>query len=114
MMYRELVLKSTSPDSARTEILYNVAAARVDKIGLLKIAVERSLILEDNEGKKYLKKLSKTLNDLRKSGKIQFFATEEDFSGASTKADFLKNKYPTIFGSTSLKDEKYLLFFLKL
>lgn len=96
MYFRELTLKAVLPENISTEIMFEVAAARADRIELLRINILNEETTDDSY-KKLLSTLKKLLKSMKADGRIQFFANEESFKAQSTEAVFLKNKYPDLF-----------------
>ena len=93
MYYKELTLKASMPEHIQTEIMYEIAAARVDKKELLRINLKN----EDQALAKNYQMLLRILKKMKAEGRIQFFATEESFANHETEAVFLLNKYPERF-----------------
>lgn len=86
------VLKNTAAESIATEVMFNVASERVQKSELLKFAVDAELPEEKKQ--KVLAVAIRILRGMKKQGRIQLFATPEDFEGQTTVASYLSNKYP--------------------
>ena len=93
MIFKEFTLKSHLPEQMSTEIMYEIASARADRVELLRINIACDN-LEDISDKKRFSTLVKLLKDMKKNTKIQFFATEDSFKLSKTEAIFLQNKYP--------------------
>ncbi len=105
MNYKEFNLRALTPDSASTEIMYEIATARADKVDLLRINV----IYGEREGsvdiKKTLSHISKLLKSMKQNGTIHFFATPDSFTLGRTEAVFLQNKYSEHFLNMPQIDE---------
>lgn len=97
MYYREIKLRSNELDSALTEITYELAAARVDSVELVRINLTCD---EIKATQKLFDGIIRHLKGIKRSGKIQFFATEQSFADGSTEAVFLANKYPELLTSS--------------
>ena len=95
---KEILLKSSTKEALETEIMYEIATAKVDKAELVKVDME----LEHSEkhiaeNAKLISYLIRTLKSMKSDGRIQFFATEDSFAKQTTEAVFLINKYPQYF-----------------
>ena len=95
---KEIVLKSSTKEGLETEIKYEIATAKVDGVELVKFDIE----LHDAENyhvesTKLKSSLIRTLKNMKADGRIQFFATDENFAKQTTEAVFLINKYPAYF-----------------
>ncbi len=104
MKYKAINLTGAEPRDLTTETMFELASARAENIELVRFNM--ALLPEDtgNLVKKNLNAVLKTLKNMKATGQIQFFATQESFKSSSTEAVFLLNKYPDIFENT--KDEK--------
>ena len=112
MSYKNLSLRSKIPESATTEVMYEIAACRADKIDLLRIDIP----LNEGEGietKKIMSTVIKVLKNMKAGKGIHFFATRQNFESFSTEASFLQNKYPEIFSSIENK-ENFEYIYIKL
>ena len=98
MLFRELDLRAQLPEQIATEIMFEIASAKVDGVELLcfQINNKEDLLLE-----KYRSTILRNLKKMKSDGAIQLFATSESFKTQKTEAYFLQNKYPTIFNSIS-------------
>ena len=110
MNYVEIDIKSIDFSSLETEIMYEIATAKVDGAELLRLNLPLSRVEESELPiKKYLQRASKILKELKQKGKIQFLATSHEFKYSLTEAVFLINKYPELFISQdSAEDESYI------
>lgn len=100
---KEILLKSSTKEGLETEVMYEIATAKVDSIELIKIGIKLP-DAEDcrAESNKLISSLIRVLKNMKADGRIQFFATEENFAKQTTEAVFLLNKYPTYFESIKL------------
>ena len=115
MSYREIGIGADSSESAATEIMFNIAACRVDGVDLIRIdlpIVEEGKISRD--GKKMLFSITRLLKDMKQKGSIQFFATEDSFARSTTEAVYLQNKYPALFSSIPERVSDQVFIFIKL
>lgn len=97
MSYKEINLRSSSPDGAITEIMYEIASARADSIDLIKIISFSNHNDEAIDSKKIFSSIIKLLKTMKQNGSIHFFATSDSFDRSTTEAVFLQNKYPDLF-----------------
>ena len=111
MIYREIKLKSEDINSIITEILYEIASARVDSVELLGLKISNS----DNKLRSKLAEgIIRYLKGIKRQGQIQFFATEDSFVKSTTEAIFLLNKYPELFSSLPAFDDEASILYIKL
>ena len=110
MVLKKISLRSNLPEHLATEIMYEIAAARADGAELIRIETST-----DEEGssvhKKIYSSLIRLLKGMKDDGRIQFFATKNNFDSLSTEAVFLQNKYPAHFesnGSAENQDYVYI------
>ena len=99
MYFREFTLRADLSEQIATEILFELASARVDGIEVLCINIfneEKEYSLPE----KHQSTVVKTLKKLKENGKIQLFATGDSFKLQKTEAFFLQNKYPDLFDSS--------------
>ena len=113
MSYKEINLRSISPDSAITEIMYEIASARADSIDLIKINSLSNANDEAFDPKKMFSSIIRLLKTMKQNGSIHFFATSDSFDRSTTEAVFLQNKYPDIF-SVEPKAEDGEFIYIKL
>ncbi len=95
MKYREILLRGVSADKIKTEIMYEVAAAHIAGVELLKVNISKGDC--DTQYKKTFSALIRILKLMKADGTIQFFATPALLESQSTEAEFLLNKYPEHF-----------------
>ena len=98
MIYREINFKGKEADSLITELLFEIAGARADGVQLVRfnLALGEEKI-DEKLINRMVDKLIKQLKQMKFEGRIQFYATESDFLDSTTKANFLINKYPSVF-----------------
>ena len=87
-----IVLKNTSPDSIATDVMFNIASERACGAEILKLFISAEIDAAKRD--KMFSAVQKLLRGMKKQGRIQFFACLDDFTEATTEAQFLKNKYP--------------------
>lgn len=98
MSYKEINLRALTPESAVTEIMYEIAACRADNIDLIRINILENA--EDySDFKKIISSLIKLFKKMKQKGSIQLFATAESFNKSTTEAVYLQNKYPQLLSS---------------
>ena len=103
--YREVRLRSKTKEATETEILYELAAAKVDGVEFVKLIIDTTY--DGTAGdpvRKLIGQVIRTLKNMKVQGKIQFFATESNFATQSTEAIFLINKYPSYFDELTSVD----------
>ena len=93
MNYKCIQLRGVDASAIKTEIMYEVAAARVSGAELLRVNIHCDEELLQN---KVISALLRILKGMKSAGTIQFFATESSFAQRSMEAEFLLNKYPTL------------------
>ena len=99
-MYKEIKLNGKEQDSLLTELLFEIAVARADGVQLVRFNLAPAdEQIEEKQIKRTVDKLIKQLKKMKSEGRIQFYATESDFLDSTTKANFLVNKYPSVFAS---------------
>ena len=93
MNLKKCVLEHMDLEYLMTELRFNIAAARAEKVELLML----ELATEDERSRRrrYTSVLFR-LRQLKREGTVQFFATEDDFADNTTEADYLLNKYPEL------------------
>lgn len=94
MDYKVIELNENSSDIS-VELRFAIASERAGGCELLRIDILK------NENKKEQEKLLASINKLLKQMKeerlIQFFATKKNFDLSTMEAEFLLNKYPSVF-----------------
>lgn len=112
MSYRELTLRSVTPDGADTEIMYEIAGCRVDSVDIFRLNINDNG--ENPESKRLVSSVIRLLRNLKQKGTIQFFATRVDFISSSTEAIFLQNKYPDLFDPMPAECDGVMYIFVKI
>lgn len=113
MYFKELKLRADLPEQISTEIMYEIAGARADRIELLRI----NILNEEANNVSVNKRLSsiiRLLKAMKQDGRIQFFATKDSFESPRTEAVFLQNKYPNLFEKAPSTDGEAEFIFIKL
>ncbi|MBQ8689137.1 MAG: hypothetical protein IJ515_02100 [Clostridia bacterium] len=90
MKYTDFVLSKGTQATVETEILYNVASARVNQFEILK------LLPSAGDGERALTAAVKVLKGLKRQGRIRLFILSENLFSDTTEAEYLRNKYPDI------------------
>ena len=102
MKIKNIQIKSVEGDTALTEIMFEIASARAEKIELLRLNLN-----ERAEGySKLLSFVIRKLKYMKQKGQIQFFALADSFERNSTEAVFLLNKYPEYFENIQVNEPK--------
>lgn len=99
------VLKNDSYEQLCVEIRYLVASARATDGELVSISLDHS----DENISKVLAAVVKILRAMKKEGKIDFFASGEDFTLGSAEASYLNNKFPDIIRDFNLSGAAYII-----
>ena len=99
-------LNEIDKNELQARLLFDVATAKGSELPLVKF------ILNKGESEKNQKALLAALRALKKKGKITFFVSSLDFSGASTEAEYLFNKFPELKAEQT--DEKTVAYFVKI
>ncbi len=95
-------LENTAKELISTEIRFDIASARAGGYELLCINSKKTEL-----DVKQIATVLKNLRMIKKEGKIDFFATAEDFEKGSEKASYLINKFPDI--TEFLSDRSFIL-----
>ena len=112
MNYRIVNLRADLPDTAATEIMYEIAASRADGVDLIRLNM---FTPEDAmECKRMVSSVVRLMKSLKQKGSIHFFATELDFKISSTEAIFLNNKYPTLFTDIPMNEDNSFFVYIKI
>ncbi len=85
-------LTANSAPLLTTEILYALASARVKEAQLV------ALVPED-KAEEQKASIIRILRAQKKQGKIQLFASRDDFEIETTETRYLENKFPGIFAA---------------
>lgn len=112
MSYKEITLRSVSVDTQATEIMYEIAACRADRVELIRFNISYGISAEAmNETKKMFSSAVRLLKNMKQKGSIQFIATPDSFESGSTESIFLYNKYPDLFeGSDAMQNGDSYIF----
>ena len=109
-MFKKAVIECYSDTSVETEILFNIASTRAIGSKLLRLdfvnMTKKSLF---NHQKKIMLSL---LREMKREGRIQFFATEETFEKMKLEAQFLYNKYESFIDLSKDSDETVFVYVL--
>lgn len=106
-MFEYIELSFEERSSVETEIRFLLATASVDKLELLAIAFKKENEAVDKRKESAIKR---TLNTLKKEGKVTFFVNYDLLENGSTESEFLKNKYQAFL----TKRENDVVFFVKI
>ena len=115
MIIKEITLKSKTPEQVSTEIMYEIASARVDGLELIRINILKGIGFDVGiSDKKLNQAIIHTLKDMKQDGRIQFYATAKNFEESATEAVFLQNKYPDMLSSQPASTDGEVFIYLKL
>ncbi len=91
MKYFVFDLQNERFSKIETEVRFNIAVARSGGGELVRFNItgEKGEELKT----RYLNFVIRVLNAMKKSGSIQFYATESDFANMTMKAEFMYNKH---------------------
>ena len=90
-MFQNVDLTSSDRCGLSTEIRFAIASATVDQLELLAISYHKTL--DQSIDKRMISAIARILSAIKRDGKLSFYITYDSLSGASTEAEFLKNKY---------------------
>ncbi len=90
-MYLDFRLDGTCRAELDTEVKFNIAGARAEKIELVRL--DLPLTEDERNNSRLLCCLIKVLRTMMRNGTIQFYVTDDGFSASTTEAEFLDNKY---------------------
>ena len=107
MLINRLVTQGKNRDEIYTEIMFALATARTEGAELLLVEISESFEVEKFDLIKSA--VIKRLKQMKQSGMVQFFATQDSFKRASTEAVFLLNKYPGCLGDPTEMTEGQIL-----
>ena len=110
MIYQMYDLTGEQQNQINTEILFTVASARSLGVELVRLGFSQSESEEIQERR--FRFAANILQRIKKTGKIQFFATKESFDGFSVEAEYLKNKYGDIVAFDKIPEGDF--FFVKI
>ena len=114
MKYIEREMKSSNRESAVTELLYEIAAARAEGAELIRFNICKRDSDEDDVYPKIWTSIVRTLKGMKKEGRIQFFASKDSFMNLNTEAVFLINKYSDLFKTDPSSNNKKDFIYVKL
>ena len=111
MSYKLVEIKGRGASSAITEILFELATAKTERVELIRFNITPDAdAAEQGNAKKLLSSVLRRLKDMKQSGKIQVYATNTSFESSSTEAVFLLNKYPDLLADIdSAEGSEYVI-----
>lgn len=112
MSYIEINLRSDTPLSVSTEVMYEIASARVGGKSLVRFNL--MLSGEEKNAKRLLSSLKRTLKNMKGQGTIQFYALPDNFTEMRTEANFLINKFPSLFEQMPKESEDVFFAYAKI
>lgn len=115
MSIKTVELKGRDAQSSRTEMLFEIASAKAEGIGLIRFNIS-SLSGESEKSslKRIISALTKELKQMKTKGKLQLYATPASFENGTTEAVFLLNKYPCISDNTEVSSEYESYIYVKI
>ena len=102
MIFKEINLQAHTVEAIATELMFEIAGARVDKCEVLCVN------MFEFEPKQEAT-IMRTLKELKKKGLIQFFATRDSFLEEKTEAIFMMNKYSSFIDVNAGKKNIYIM-----
>ncbi len=111
MKYKNYRLTSETGSSVSTELMFEIASARVSGIELIRFELPKN---DEKRAGKLRAAVLRILRMMKGRGQIQFFATEDAFSSSTTEAQFLLNKYPELTEEFSAVDAEAHRIYVKL
>ena len=111
-IYKEIGLRSDIKEKIETEIMYEIASARADDVEFIRLDIESSA--DFVKTRKIIATVIRTLKAMKSDGRIQFFATDNNFKSMSTEAIFLINKYPNYFENIHPTKNGELFIYIKI
>ena len=112
MIYERITLKNKTVVNAATEIMFELATKRAERVELLRLDLIRS------EGEREFERLvagvKRVLKNMRSRRQIQFFVTPESFTEQTTEIQFLLNKYSDYVNDKEEPAEGTTYFYIKL
>lgn len=107
MSFKIIEIDSGAQDPA-VELRFAVASHRAGGDELLRIDIPKSE--NEKDYNKFVSSVIRTLKVMKDERLIQFFATKDSFIGLTTEAEFLHNKYPSVFagGITDNTDSDFI------
>ncbi len=94
MNFKIIEIDSGAQDPS-VELRFAVASHRAGGDELLRIDIPK--IENEKDYNKFVSSVIRTLKVMKEERLIQFFATKDSFLGLTTEAEFLLNKYPSVF-----------------
>ena len=109
-MFKRAVIECNNDTRVETEILFNIASTRAIGKRLIRLDLvnmgKRSIF---NHQKQIMLSL---LREMKREGRIQFFATEESFQKMKLEAQFLYNKYESFIDLSKDSDAVVFVYIL--
>lgn len=98
MQFKVVKMKSVAPEDSITEVHFEIAVAKAECVELLRIDIRKNgEAPKMHSNKKSIATILRLLKNMKEDGKIQFFATNDNFEQGGTESTFLQNKYPDLF-----------------
>ena len=109
-MFKKAVIECFNDTSIETEILFSIASLRAVGIKLIRLDfVNKAKRSAFNHQKQIMLSL---LREMKKEGRIQFFATEQIFEKMKLEAQFLYNKYESFIDLSKDSDDVVFVYIL--
>ena len=90
MNYLEFDLNGLDTKELTAKLSFDIATSRASGFPLIKF------VFNELMGDKFKKALTARLRDMKKNGRIELFASSDDFLNKTTGAEYLLNKFPTL------------------
>ena len=109
-MFKKAVIECFNDTSIETEILFSIASLRAVGIKLIRLDfVNKAKRSAFNHQKQIMLSL---LREMKREGRIQFFATEQTFEKMKLEAQFLYNKYESFIDLSKDSDDVVFVYIL--
>lgn len=100
MSYPVLALQNESVSEASTKLHFELATARVRAESFLRV----DFLGTEKDRVRLRGAVMRVLRERKRSGKLLFFISSEDFLSAKPEAEFIRNKYPAMWEDPSFAD----------
>lgn len=90
-MLKDFLICGDCMTDINTEVRFDVAAARADKVDIIRFSIPKGE--DEKNNSRILFCFLKVLRSMQKAGLIQFYVKDEDLSAMTTGALFLKNRF---------------------
>ena len=109
-MFKRVVVECKNETRVETEILFNIAGARANGKKLVRLDFKNEAKSSVFNHQKQI--MLSLLREMKRDGRIQFFATEQSFDKMKLEAQFLYNKYESFIDLTKESDKDVFVYIL--